>query len=103
MKKYPLFASVSLFALVFAPTALAQTAPAVSNENLASILQRLERLEAENKAYKSRLQEIEQDLEAPVAIELADKDTLQPITLTNSADGNSGLVQFNHKYAYEMH
>ena len=87
MKKHPLFASVSLFALVFAPAALAQTAPSVSNENLASILQRLERLEAENQAYKSRLQEIEQgieqEIEAPVAIEVADKTDLQPITLTS--------------------
>jgi len=101
MKKYPLLASVSLFAIVLAPAAFSQTTPPTSNENLASILQRLERLEAENKAYKSRLQEIEKDLEAPVAIELADK-AVQPITLTNSADGNSGLIQFNHKYAYEM-
>jgi len=100
MKKYPLLASVSLLAIVFAPAAFGQTTPPTSDENLASILQRLERLEAENKAYKSRLQEIELDLEAP-AIELADK-AVQPITLASSSDGNSGLIQFNHKYAYDM-
>lgn len=101
MQKYPLFISVSLLAFLIAPTAYGQEIQAASDDNISGILQRLERLEAENKAYKSRLQELEGGPQAPIAIEINNQQVEQVISL-NTADNNGGLVQFNHKYAYDM-
>ena len=101
MQKYPLIASASLLAILFTTTAHSQESKTVGGENIANILKRLERLETENKAYKSRLQELEEDSQAPVAIEVNGQQPAQAIGL-NKADNNGGLVQFNHKYAYDM-
>lgn len=105
MLKYPLIASVSLLALAISPTAYGQATQTNDNENISAILQRFERLETENKAYKSRLQELEQESQATATaaapVQLSSAPAAKPIQL-NTADGNGGLVQFNHKYAYDM-
>ncbi len=105
MTKSLLIGTVSFIAFSIAATAHAQEQQPDSAEAFAKIMQRLERLESENQAYKARLQEVEQELDAPTVIQT----TVSPVaqvqtttTNTTSDDGNTGVVKFNHSYAYDM-
>lgn len=119
MLKKLLAGTVCFFLLVIAPAAYGQAQQGDGDKALAEILQRIERLEAENRAYKARLQEIERELaasptvRASTAAELptgnveAHNITEQASTLAEAstgiiADQNAGFVRFDHSYAYDM-
>lgn len=115
MSKKLLAGTASLIFLAIASTAYAQDRQGGSAENLAEILRRIEHLEAENRAYKARLQEVERELAASVTAQAstvavvptgkaaeAPTGTVAEASTGAVADGNAGFVQFNHAYAYEM-
>ena len=102
MTKSLIIASVSLFALGIASTGYAQTKPADVTDNIAKIMERLERLEMENKQYKARLQEVEQELE-----DVAPTHTPAPSVPAKemphmASAGTDGVIKLNHSYSYDM-
>lgn len=118
LKKF-LAGTVFSFLLAVAPAAYGQDQQGAGDKNLAEILQRLERLEAENRAYKARLEELERGLASStpkhtsppsntVAKGPADTGrkvatgTVTEIPTDTASDGNTGFVRFDHDYAYEM-
>ncbi|MBL4616203.1 MAG: hypothetical protein JKY46_00775, partial [Robiginitomaculum sp.] len=97
MTKSLIIGTVSLLALGIASSGYAQEDDSVA-KNLAKIMERLERLEMENKAYKERLQELE-DV-APTRItsrQVSAKETVR----TTSSRGD-GVIKLNHSYSYDM-
>jgi len=96
--------TISVIALTIASTAYGQEPQSELNEDFAKILERIEHLEAENQAYKARLIEVEHGLAAPVVVQTSTAaDVIStPDSAETSSDGNTGIIRFNHNYAYGM-
>ena len=104
MPKSVFVGAISVIALTIASTAHGQEQQGDSVEDFAKILERIERLEAENQAYKARLLEVENDLAVPGIVQTspATDTTSTPASADTYSDGNTGVIRFNHDYAYGM-
>ncbi|MCF6220570.1 MAG: hypothetical protein L3J65_05610 [Robiginitomaculum sp.] len=94
--------TISLFALSVASSGYAQEKTTVATDNLAKIMERLERLEMENKQYKARLQEIEQGLEDSTLTRIPAPAVSTKEAPRMAAGGTDGVIKLNHSYSYDM-
>jgi len=100
MTKSLIIGAVSLLALGIASSSYAQEDSVT--KNLAKIMERLERLEMENKAYKARLQEVEQGLGGVVPTRTTSRQASTKETVRTTSNNNDGVIKLNHSYSYDM-